>query len=201
MTPRIREAEPDDAEALGRIHVRAWQAAYRGQLSDGYLDTLSVEDRTEQWRVNLVRERSAWRTWVVEEGGTVVGWATTGPSEDADADDRTAEVYAIYLEPGHLGAGLGRALFEHATADLRARGFGSATLWVLRTNERARRFYEVAGWYADGATTAERVDCEMRPTVRYRADLVLRPEIAGPRGAAGLRWRARARASRGSAGR
>lgn len=172
MTPRIREARPQDAGVLGRIHVRAWQAAYRGQLSDEYLDGLSVEDRTEQWHASLASKRAGWRTWVIEEGGEVAGWATTGPSDDADADDRTAEVYAIYLEPERIGTGVGRALFAHAVEDLRVRGFRTATLWVLKTNAPARRFYEIAGWYADGATTAERVDCEMRPTLRYRVDLM-----------------------------
>jgi GNAT superfamily N-acetyltransferase len=168
---KIREADPKDAEALGRIHVRAWQAAYRGQLSDEYLDELSVDERAEQWWASLQTRREAWRTWVAEEGGRPVGWATTGPSEDADADEQTAELYAIYLEPDRVGTGVGRRLFEHAIDDLRARGFASVTLWVLETNERARRFYEIAGWKHDGTVTSERVDCEMRPTVRYRVDL------------------------------
>ena len=55
--------------------------------------------------------------------------------------------------------------------DLRERRFTVATLWVLETNDRARRFYDAAGWTTDGATTSERVDCEMRPTVRYRVTL------------------------------
>jgi ribosomal protein S18 acetylase RimI-like enzyme len=93
------------------------------------------------------------------------------PSEDADAGERTAELYAIYLDPEQLGTGLGRRLFEHAVEDLRSRRFDTVTLWVLETNERARRFYEVAGWKHDGTVTSERVDCEMRPTVRYRVEL------------------------------
>ena len=44
---RIREAEPKDARAIAEIHVRSWQAAYRGQLADDYLDELKVEDRLE----------------------------------------------------------------------------------------------------------------------------------------------------------
>jgi GNAT superfamily N-acetyltransferase len=167
----IREADPNDAEALGGIHVRAWQDAYRGQLSDEYLDGLSVDERAEQWRASLQSRREAWRTWVAVEAGRPVGWATTGPSEDADADERTAELYAIYLEPDRVGTGVGRRLLEHAIEDLRARGFAAVTLWVLETNERARRFYEIAGWKHDGTITSERVDCEMRPTVRYRIDL------------------------------
>jgi GNAT superfamily N-acetyltransferase len=171
MPLRIREAEPADARPIAEIHVRSWQAAYRGQLTHDYLDGLSVEDRLEQHRHSLQEPPPEWRTWVAQEGGEVAGFAVTGPSQDADATERTGEVYAIYLEPGRVGTGMGRALFEHAIGDLRERGFEAATLWVLETNERARRFYEVAGWAPDGTVTNERVDCEMRPTMRYRVDL------------------------------
>lgn len=168
---RIREAEPKDAKAIAEVHVRSWRAAYRGQLTDEYLDGLSVDERLEQHRRSLEEPRAEWRTWVADDDGRVAGFAVTGPSEDADAEPSTAEVYAIYLEPDRVGTGLGRGLFEHAVADLRERGFTVVTLWVLETNERARRFYEVAGWSTDGAETSERVDCEMRPTIRYRVEL------------------------------
>ena len=168
---RIREAVPKDAGAIADIHVRAWQAAYRGQLTDDYLDGLEAEDRLEQHRRSLEEPRPDWRTWVAEDAGEVVGFAVTGTSEDADADERTGELYAIYLEPDRVGTGVGRRLFEHAVEDLRARGFTTATLWVLETNERTRRFYQIAGWRTDGGVSSERVDCEMRPTVRYRVEL------------------------------
>ena len=168
---RIREAEPKDAEAIAEVHVRSWQAAYRGQLADEYLDGLSVEERLDQHSRSLEQPPAEWRTWVAQDGPDVAGFAVTGPSQDADATERTGEVYAIYLEPDRVGTGAGRELFEHAVGDLRDRGFDAVTLWVLETNERARRFYEVAGWAHDGTVTTERVDCEMRPTVRYRLDL------------------------------
>ena len=171
MASAIREAVPGDARAIAEIHVRSWQATYRGQLTDEYLDGLTVEDRVEQHRRSLEEPRAGWTTWVVDEGEGPVGFAVTGPSEDADAGERTAELYAIYLDPERLGTGTGRRLFEHAVEDLRSRGFRAATLWVLETNERARGFYEAAGWAHDGTVTSERVDCEMRPTVRYRVEL------------------------------
>jgi ribosomal protein S18 acetylase RimI-like enzyme len=168
---RIREAVLTDAGMIAGIHVRAWQWAYRGQLSDGYLDDLRPEDRLELHRRSLEESPAEFRTWVAEDEDSVVGFAVTGPSEDADADQRTGEVYAIYLEPDRVGTGVGRELFEHAIGDLRERGFSAVTLWVLETNELARRFFERAGWRFDGTTTSERVDCELRPTVRYRAAL------------------------------
>ena len=47
-------------------------------------------------------------------------------------------------------------MFEHAVEDLRSRRFDTVTLWVLETNRRARRFYEVAGWKHDGTVAGER---------------------------------------------
>jgi GNAT superfamily N-acetyltransferase len=171
MAIRIREGVPKDVGAIAGIHVRAWQTAYRGQLTDEYLDGLKIEDRLEMHRGALSSAPPEYRMWVAEEDDRPVGFAVTAKSQDADADERTAEVYAIYLEPDRVGTGLGRQLFAHAVEDLRERGFRTATLWVLETNERTRRFYEIAGWKPDGTTTSERVDCEMRPTVRYRVDL------------------------------
>lgn len=166
----IREAAPGDAEAIADIHVRSWRAAYRGQLTDDYLDSLSVDERLEQHR-RALETPGEHRTWVAEERGRVVGFAVTGPSQDADADERTGELYALYLDPERFGRGIGKRLLDHAVEDLRERGFRTATLWVLESNEAGRRFYEREGWRADGLTTSERVDCEMRPTVRYRVDL------------------------------
>jgi ribosomal protein S18 acetylase RimI-like enzyme len=171
VTVQIREATPKDAESIASIHVLSWRWAYRGQLSDEYLDSLRVEDRVLQHRHSLEGQRPDWRTWVIEDEDSVAGFVVTGSSEDADADAKTGEVYAIYLQPERVGTGLGGRLFEHAVDDLRQRGFASATLWVLETNERARRFYELAGWKTDGSTAAERVDSDMRSTVRYRIEL------------------------------
>jgi ribosomal protein S18 acetylase RimI-like enzyme len=166
----IRAATPADAEAIADIHVRSWQAAYRGQLGDEYLDGLSASERVPRTRESLERPRSGWRTWVADEP-PVIGFCTTGPEEDPDAESGTAEVYAIYLAPESYGKGIGRELFARAVEDLRGRRFASATLWVLEANEQARSFYLKAGWQLDGATTTERVDCQNLPTVRYRLDL------------------------------
>ncbi len=67
MPSRIREAVPKDARAIAEIHVRSWQAAYRGQLTDDYLDGLTVDDRLEQHRRSLEEPRAGWKTWVADD--------------------------------------------------------------------------------------------------------------------------------------
>lgn len=171
MSLRIREARLEDARTIAEVHVRAWQQAYRGQLPDEYLDGLSVDERERMWRDGVSQAESDWRCWLAEQNGRAVGFCASGLSQDADADRQTAELFAIYLEPDVMGTGVGRELFAYAVADLQIRGFHAATLWVLETNEQAKRFYELAGWKQDGATTTERIDCLNYPTVRYRVEL------------------------------
>jgi hypothetical protein len=39
-----------DAEAIGSIQVRAWNAAYRDVVPDPFLDEFTVPIRVERWR-------------------------------------------------------------------------------------------------------------------------------------------------------
>jgi L-amino acid N-acyltransferase YncA len=164
----IRPADQDDARIIAEIHVRAWRWAYRGLMPDDLLDGLSVDRREQGWRQSLSPMGPGNPVWVAERQGRVVGFVAAGPSQDPDATPRTGEVYAIYLEPDVVGTGVGRALFSLATEELRAHGYRTATLWVLDTNERTRRFYEMAGWRPDGETRLEPWGDFELSEVRYR---------------------------------
>ena len=50
-------------------------------------------------------------------------------------------------------------------------GFNEAVLWVLETNERARRFYEKVGWKTDGQTKTDDRGPVVLNEVRYRVTL------------------------------
>src|SRR5262245_37484699 len=78
-TVLIRPGVEGDAPALGRLHVRSWQWAYRGILPDDYLDGLAeqVERREEMWR-HVIRELQASQPlWIAERDGQVVGLCNT----------------------------------------------------------------------------------------------------------------------------
>jgi ribosomal protein S18 acetylase RimI-like enzyme len=169
----VRIARPADADALGAINVASWQAAYAGQLPADYLRALSPADRAESWRRTLLADPPIGQVLVVTDGGAIAGYAAIGPNRDADAEPDSAELLAIYLHPDHWHRGLGRLLHEQAVAGLRAAGYRSAILWVLSTNEQARRFYERAGWSADGATKTDTAGggTITLAEVRYRRDL------------------------------
>jgi ribosomal protein S18 acetylase RimI-like enzyme len=169
----IRPATTTDAPALATVHVRSWQWAYRGQVPDAYLDHLgkTLGERVEARRAQLEHVPPENRWWVAEQSGNQVGFAVTGPSGDDDAAPLTAEVFALYLDPDAVGKGTGRALLCHAVTDFRQRGFQRATLWVLQSNQRARRFYEAAGWAPDGGRKSEERPGFILHEVRYYISL------------------------------
>jgi ribosomal protein S18 acetylase RimI-like enzyme len=161
----VRPATVADAPAMGQLVVRAWQAAYRGHMPDDYLDGLRAEDRAAGWARYLERARPRGAVLVVEQDGQVTGFVNLGPAEDPPG---AGEVYAINVDPAAWGTGAGRALLQAAQDELARLGFDELVLWVLPGNARARRFYELAGWAADGTErTADALGVTV-PELRYR---------------------------------
>jgi ribosomal protein S18 acetylase RimI-like enzyme len=143
----VRRAKPGDSGAIAEIHVRSWQLAYRGIVPPEYLDSLSVAQRESVWRQRL--EGGTLGTSVLEERGEVLGWVSAGQSRDSDALSSTSELWAIYVAPEHWRRGVGQRLWSDAEGQLRRAGFSEVTLWVLKENAGALRFYGANGFVVD----------------------------------------------------
>lgn len=126
-------------------------------------------DGLRRMRDGLPRKQRSVRGWLSTRGKSSA--LPTSQSRDSDVPPDTGEIGAIYLRREATGQGIGRALFAHAVQDLRRRGYRRATLWVLDTNTRARRFYEAAGWVPDGATKIEERPGALLREVRYHVSL------------------------------
>jgi GNAT superfamily N-acetyltransferase len=169
----VRPATFADSEAIGLVHVRSWQAAYPGKIPQRYLDGLDPAKRSEAWR-RIMEQASPSRDGIlvaIAEGG-VTGFVSFGPSRDSDTDPLvTGEVFAIYAAPDAWGTGTGRALMGSAVTELARLDYADAILWVLDSNDRARRFYALAGWEEDGARKTDRSRGFGITEVRYRRTL------------------------------
>jgi ribosomal protein S18 acetylase RimI-like enzyme len=64
----------------------------------------------------------------------------------AGYDGHRGWLYAVAVDPKHRQRGIGRALVEHACAELAARGCGKVNLQVRDGNETAAAFYEGLGF-------------------------------------------------------
>lgn len=157
-------AEPD-IEAVSAVRIRGWQHAYAGLMPHSYLDGLDIAADAVRRREYFADTSSGMTNLVAEAtDGAVVGWACFGPSKDKDLPRGEGELYALYARPDLIGSGIGRALMDEV---LSRAAYSGIRLWVLEGNDRARRFYERAGFSPDGAACSDDVAGSPVPEVRY----------------------------------
>ncbi len=140
----IREARPEDAPAIARVHVDAWRSTYTGIVPNEYLAALSYERREQGWREALSNPDHPSFVYVAgDEAGQVVGFASGGPEREGNPDYK-GELYAIYLFAETQRRGLGRQLTQAVARRLLSAGISSMLVWVLASNP-GRAFYEALG--------------------------------------------------------
>jgi ribosomal protein S18 acetylase RimI-like enzyme len=153
MTPidlvTIRIASFADAPNLASMHVASWRETYVGMVPGEMLSSLSVDGRTAMW-TQIMREPATSGSavvYVAELDRKIIGFGSCCPQRTEVLKERgyDGEISAIYVLQAFQRHAIGtRLLFALASA-LSGRGFGSASLWVLRDNAPARRFYERYG--------------------------------------------------------
>ena len=182
----IRAGSAADAAQIAAVQREGWFAAYLGIIPGEIIDRVTAPDdgarvrqsfRTRPWQRMLVAIADG------EDPG-IIGYASFGPETDmlstpwphplsTDGEDgRVVELYALYVRPAWWSTGTGRTLMQRVLARSAGAGYSSITLWVLRDNRRARRFYERAGFAPDGATHVLTRLGDV-PELRYRRTLQL----------------------------
>lgn len=153
---QVRMMVEADIPAVSEVRVHGWQNAYAGIVPAGYLNAMSVEEDARRRRSRFAPSDRHRLDLVATVDGAVVGWACLGPSRAAPPPATgTGELYALYLRPPVIGTGVGRALLHAVHTHAVHRGFEQMVLWVFQDNHRARRFYERAGYLADGGVHHE----------------------------------------------
>ncbi|KAA0024366.1 GNAT family N-acetyltransferase [Antrihabitans cavernicola] len=144
---RLRLAVPSDAAAVARVHVRSWQAGYRGLLQDSFLDGLDAASWARTYTFDVTEPM----TVLAVQGESIVGFVTTSTAAEP------CLLMALYVDPDHWRAGIGRQLMSDALARFQELDRRAAELWVLDGNRRADRFYRAHGWQPDGRRRSETV--------------------------------------------
>ena len=138
----VRRAIAADASAVADVFLRSFHATYRFPLAH-------TENEVREWvRDRLVPQME---TWVAVEGERILGFCTIEPGF----------LEQLYVDPNHLGEGIGRMLLDHA----KARQPYGLLLWTFQVNARARRFYERNGFVAVRMTDDSNE--ERQPDIQY----------------------------------
>lgn len=147
----VRLALPREASAVAELQHRAWRAEFAD--APVVLSELDVAAMADAWQEAIVRPPlAACRVLVAVTEAGIVGFATTMPADDPDAEagvDGTVGEFLIDADARRQGHG--SRLLNACVDTLRADGFRRATWWVQSTDDELRRFLTDSGWAADGS--------------------------------------------------
>jgi GNAT superfamily N-acetyltransferase len=175
---KIRDAVVEDAPAMGRVMVRAWLSAHRGQMPEAAwqkrVDEWTPEVSARAW-TRLLTERAdgdhAGSVLLVaeEDTGDLVA-LILGTEAEGDGSGRIAEIDALYVAPERQGHGIGRRLLQAAAREL-ALHFSTLHIGVLTANLGARAFYEAMGGLEVGQRTFDEEGVPLPGTVYAWPDI------------------------------
>ena len=161
----IRRAEVMDLSKVETVARGTWPIAYAGIIPD------EVQRRLlDRWysRESLSRALAAPGSsfFVAESSGDVIGFA-----QFVRRSVESVELTRIYVLPDSQRRGIGMQLLHAGLREFGAEGLKHLTVEVERDNGNGRRFYERAGFCADGAEEPFDVDGVAVPEVRYVREL------------------------------
>ena len=155
----LRQATPEDAEAVVLMHTLAHEECYPHLLSPAFFAARrkAIQERVDRRRTYL--DVADPRIIAVDANNEIVGLADAGPGRDGDGPV-PLELYSIYILGRAQGTGLGAALLNAAV------GVSPAYLWVLEDNVRAQAFYRRHGFQPDGKRGLLPPEWENVPEIR-----------------------------------
>ncbi|HQQ68345.1 MAG TPA: GNAT family N-acetyltransferase [Candidatus Cloacimonadota bacterium] len=173
MEYRIEKAVMADAAGIAAVNMQSWRETYPGIMPDSILDNLKLESFVPHWDKVISAEGCL---LVVRMGDKVIGFAAGGENHPSDSCETNAanacecELGAMYLLADYHGKGIGKALFNSFTAEMRASGYSSMVLWVARGNPASGFYLSMGGKEIDAKVTTV---CGVGiPVIAFRYELM-----------------------------
>jgi GNAT superfamily N-acetyltransferase len=137
---KLREANQTDATRIAALHATSWRGAYRGMLSEQFLDGDILSERKAVWVGRLTEPPINQKVVLAEINDELAGFACAFGSEDPELGTLLDN---LHVYPQFQRQGVGARLMNEIVCWCRAeRPHEGLFLWVLEANLPARRFYD-----------------------------------------------------------
>jgi ribosomal protein S18 acetylase RimI-like enzyme len=132
---RIRSADRSDCQAITTIHIANWRITYKNDLSDEYLASDIITDRSQLWAARFSHPSTNQYILVAEDQGQIIGFACAYGQE---SDRWGTFLDNLHVLPSRQGQQIGTTLL-HAVAETSNRLYPDVGLylWVLQSNNAA----------------------------------------------------------------
>jgi len=158
----VREARPEDDEAIGELLVRAFVESYERKMPE-----VQVTERRKQDLRAVAAKRAVAKVWVAERGGQVVGTVSLWPPGAQGSEawiPGACDLRHLAVDGRHRGGAVSKLLVDEAERCARALGAKAICLHVRRGAAGVRQVYERRGYRAE-----PKGDLDYRPEVYLEA--------------------------------
>jgi len=147
----FRIANISDLSGIVKVNVDTWKTAYQGIFSERYLQSLSYEDKEENWKQRLENPTHGAIIYVAEtDQNEIVGFALATLEKYnpiislLQAERYIGELCAIYVLEKFQHNKIGNELVHLVVKYFKLNNIHSMIAWVLKENPSCR-FYEKLG--------------------------------------------------------
>ena len=162
---KYRKAKLNEAETIAHLHAKSWQTAYRGILTDAFLDNDVFNNRLKVWTERLGKREKNRFICVAVEKDTLKGFVCVYGNDDAQWG---ALIDNLHVLPDLKGQGIGKRLMQEAAKWVFEKyKKPDFYLWVYKENHASRGFYERMGGENVEEAIHENPDGTFSKVLRY----------------------------------
>lgn len=146
----VRPATARDAKAIAQLHNATVKEAFKGLLGTHDLAVMPLPERERYWAEAIHYAEP--QVQVALHGAKVIGFVGYDRSRDEGTPATMGEIWALYVDADFWGLGAGLSLWDAALEGLVDEECTHVSVWVPLANDRALRFFELAGFKREMAT-------------------------------------------------
>lgn len=139
----IRKVEPKDIQSVVDIQVNGWKTAYKGIISDDFLESMNKEEKINKRKKDYNKTGFI----VAELKNEIVGFCRyiDNNTYSKDLDYIDCEILALYVKVDLKYRGIGTKLFEYVKHEFQTKNKSKMILWCLKENDPSKKFYKKMG--------------------------------------------------------
>jgi GNAT superfamily N-acetyltransferase len=160
-----RLSKPTEAQTIANLHTQSWHNAYRGILSDQFIDEELADMMAQKWQTRFDQPTENQRIIIAEQDGIPAGFVCLYYHEHPQYGTLIDNLHVI---PAFKGLGIGVQLMREAAKLVQAEtGDQHYYLWVLEKNLPSRQFYKHIGGQNEEGETHVMPDGQTHLVFRY----------------------------------
>lgn len=137
MNSLIRYATVTDIEQMAVVHLKSWKQVYKGIFSQSYLNQLTTQKWTEQFKKDILSKKIQYL--IVAYNDKILGVIGFGTERFLNYA-QSGEIYSFYVLPAYQNQTYGKQLLTQVISLMKS-SYSKIFVRVVVENEKAYQFY------------------------------------------------------------